>query len=57
MNKPVKSFQNWDLNLLLWFLLFGKDKRRIVEVRNNLINLGDQGILQDEDLNNLFNSL
>ena len=40
----------------LWFLLFGKDKKRIEEVRNNLVNLGCQSVLDDDDLNNLFNS-
>ncbi len=39
----------------LWFLLFGKDNRRIEEVQNNLINLGCQDILKDEELNKRHN--
>lgn len=40
----------------LWFLCFGKDRRRIEEARNNLVNLGCQDILKDEKLINLANS-
>lgn len=40
----------------LWFLLFGKDNRRIEETRNNLVNLGCQDFLKDEKLNKLIHT-
>ena len=41
----------------LWFLLFGKDQRRIEETRNNMVNLGCQDILKDEKLHKLIHTL
>jgi len=40
----------------VWFLFYGKDKRRIEEVQNNLVNLGCQDILSDKNLIRLLNS-
>ncbi len=40
----------------VWFFLYGKDKRRIEEVRNNLVNLGCQNILNDDRLKKALNS-
>ncbi|UCE05708.1 MAG: hypothetical protein JSW07_19275, partial [bacterium] len=40
----------------LWFLLYGKDQKRIDEVKNNLSNLGCQDLLKDENLLNLIKS-
>lgn len=34
----------------LWFLARGKDPRRIQEVQNNLVNLGCQALLRDDQL-------
>lgn len=40
----------------LWFMRYGKDKRRVDEVQNNLINLGCQDMLKDETLIQWLNS-
>ena len=39
-----------------WFLFWGKDQKRIEEVRNNLVNLGCQDLLHDSELNSLLKS-
>jgi len=41
---------------VLWFLIHGKDQRRISEVKNNLSNLGCQDVLKDEKLNKAIDS-
>jgi beta-phosphoglucomutase-like phosphatase (HAD superfamily) len=52
----IEAMKKAYFHAALWFLLFGKDKRRIEEARNNLVNLGFQDILKDEQLNKLIHT-
>jgi len=51
-----EAIKNSYFHATLWFLLYGKDQKRIDEVKNNLANLGCQELLTDDNLTNLMNS-
>lgn len=46
----LDAFKHAYFYAALWFLARGRDPRRIEEVKNNLVNLGCQALLQDDRL-------